>query len=72
MKTEEFEDRVLARRHATDRWETIVARGHTIKDLDAAEIRRTYEDAVRVGRLERSSGRSAREIASRLLLVDDC
>lgn len=69
MKPEEYEERVLHRRHATDRWETFVAKDYTLKDLDAAEIQRTYDDAVQVGRLEPGPRRSAREIATRLRVI---
>lgn len=69
MKSEEYEERVLQRRHATDRWELAVARGYTVKDLDSAEILRTYHDAVRVGRLEPVTRPSAKDIAQRLRVV---
>lgn len=69
MKSEEYEERVLQRRHATDRWELAVARRYAMKDLDAAEIVNAYDDAVRERRLNPTATRRARDIAERLRLV---
>jgi ATP-dependent DNA helicase RecG len=52
MTKSEYEDRLLARTNALNRWENQVADGCTIDDLDTSEIERTLQTGVAAGRLE--------------------
>ena len=52
MQAEEYNRMLLERMHSEQRWENQPAAGWSVEDLDAAEIRRTVEEAVRRGRLE--------------------
>ncbi|HLM68634.1 MAG TPA: RNA-binding domain-containing protein, partial [Longimicrobium sp.] len=51
MGTEEYQRRLVERMHSATRWETQAARGVTLADLDADEIIRTAEEAMRRNRL---------------------
>jgi ATP-dependent DNA helicase RecG len=48
----EYEERLLARTHTVHRWESEVAKGYALTDLDTPEIERTLRAAVEAGRLE--------------------
>ncbi len=50
MSRDEYNRMLMERLHGDRRWENEVADGWTISDLDAAEITRTLEEAIRRGR----------------------
>lgn len=52
MAPERYQQMLLERMHPTQRWETQVARGVRLGDLDADEVIRTAEEAVRRHRME--------------------
>ena len=51
MPSEHYQRMLVERMHPSQRWETQVARGATFDDLDADEVIRTVEEAVRRTRL---------------------
>lgn len=51
MAPEHFQRLLVERMHSSQRWETQVARGATFEDLDAEEVIRTADEAVRRNRL---------------------
>lgn len=67
MTKPEYEERLLARTHATQRWESQVAEGYSLTDLDTAEVERTLHAAVGAGRLQ-ATVTTASEILDRLHL----
>jgi ATP-dependent DNA helicase RecG len=52
LTSEEYNQMLFERVHSEQRWETQVAAGWRIDDLDAAEIERTLSEAIRRGRVE--------------------
>lgn len=62
---------LLEARHASDRWENSLASGWTVDDLDADELTRTIEEAIRRGRLSDPSTRDPRELLRGLGLLRD-
>ncbi len=50
MSREEYNRMLIDRLHAERRWENELAEGWTVADLDAAEITRTLDEAIRRGR----------------------
>ena len=72
MPREEYDQRLLERLHATQRWENQpVPDGVTIDDLDAEEIQITVENAIRLGRLEPTTRRDIESILHGLELIHD-
>ena len=57
--------------HGSHRWENQPARGVTPADLDAAEIRRTIDEAVRRGRMDDPGTREIAELLRGLQLMRD-
>ncbi|HEX2077094.1 MAG TPA: RNA-binding domain-containing protein [Longimicrobium sp.] len=51
MPAEHYQRLLVERMHSSQRWETQVARGATFEDLDAEEVIRTADEAVRRNRL---------------------
>lgn len=52
LSRDEYNRLLLERLHGEQRWETEVASGWSIDDLDAAEIVRTVDEAIRRGRID--------------------
>jgi len=72
MPREEYDQRLLERLHATQRWENQpVPDGVTIDDLDAEEIQITLDNAIRLGRLEPTTRRDTGSILRGLELIHD-
>lgn len=68
---EEYTRLLLEHRHSATRWETEPADGWDVDDLDAAEIVRTLEEAIRRGRSEDPGTRDPRDILRGLGLIRD-
>ena len=67
-----YEQQVLEKLHATNRWENQpVANGVTIADLDEDEIQLTVDNAVDLGRLEPLKRRTTKAILTGLGLIVD-
>ncbi|HYW12445.1 MAG TPA: RNA-binding domain-containing protein [Longimicrobium sp.] len=62
MGTAEYQRRLVERMHFSIRWETQAAQGVTIADLDADEIVRTAEEAMRRTRLEDAGSRRVEDL----------
>ncbi len=62
---------VLERLHGSHRWENQPASRMTVADLDAAEIRRTVDEAIRRGRLDDPGTRDTTELLQGLQLIRD-
>lgn len=62
MDREEYNRILLERMHAQVRWENEIAAGWTVSDLDASEITRTIDEAIRRGRAEEPGTRAAAEL----------
>lgn len=62
MGTEEYQRRLVERMHSATRWETQPAQGITLADLDADEIIRTAEEAMRRNRLEDPGSRRIEDL----------
>lgn len=72
MPREEYNRRLIERLHATQRWENEpVPQGISIDDLDTGEIQRTFDNAIRLGRLESNNRQDATSILRGLELVHD-
>lgn len=71
MPQERYEGLLLDRMHARQRWENQPAVGVRIEDLDAEEILRTREDAVRRRRISAATSTDVGEILDRLGLRID-
>lgn len=69
LSREEYGQLLLEQLHSTVRWESEVAAGWTIADLDVTEIVRTLEEAVRRGRAEDPGTRDPAEILRGLGLL---
>lgn len=69
---EEYNQMLFEAYHATQRWETEIASGWSVDDLDAAEIARTLDEAVRRGRLDEPGTRNPTEMLRGLgLMIGD-
>lgn len=62
MSRDEYNRMLLERLHDEHRWENESAAGWTVEDLDAGEITRTLEEAIRRGRIEDPGTREPGEI----------
>ncbi|HEX6037417.1 MAG TPA: ATP-binding protein [Longimicrobium sp.] len=62
MRTEEYQRRLLERMHSVTRWETQPAQGITLDELDADEVVRTAEEAIRRNRLEELASRRVKDL----------
>jgi ATP-dependent DNA helicase RecG len=72
MPRDEHEKRIVEKFHATRRWENEpVADGVTMHDLDADEIQRTIEDAIRLGRIDPAIRRDPESILRGLELIQE-
>lgn len=69
MSVDEYHRMLLERLHSDRRWETEPAKGWSVDDLDAKEIRRTVEIAVQRGRLEAQETRDPAELLRGLRLL---
>jgi len=72
MPREEYEKRLMEKLYASRRWENQpVPEGVTINDLDHEEIQNTFENAIQIGRLERTVHRDVESILRGLELIHD-
>ncbi|OGA71234.1 MAG: AAA family ATPase [Betaproteobacteria bacterium RIFCSPLOWO2_12_FULL_65_14] len=71
LSRDEYNRMLLERVHGEHRWENQPAAGWTVADLDAAEITRTIEEAIRRGRVEDTGTREPEEILRGLGLVKE-
>lgn len=71
LTRDEYNQIVFEANHGTQRWETEVATGWSIEDLDVSEIARTVDEAVRRGRLGEPGTRDPREMLRGLSLLID-
>ena len=71
MPTDEYNRMLFERIHNEQRWENQPAVGWSIDDLDAAEIRNTVAEAVRVGRLNEPGSREPEDLLRGLGLIRD-
>lgn len=71
LSREEYGQILLEQLHSTVRWESEPATGWTIADLDATEIVRTLEEAIRRGRADDPGTRDPAEILRGLGLLKD-
>ena len=71
LSREEYGQILLEQLHSTARWESEPATGWTITDLDATEIVRTLEEAIRRGRADDPGTRDPTEILRGLGLIKD-
>ncbi|WP_205696381.1 ATP-binding protein [Conexibacter sp. SYSU D00693] len=62
ISREQYHEMLLEAHHANQRWESEIASGWDVSDLDQSEIARTVDEAVRRGRLEEPGTRDAREM----------
>lgn len=69
MSRDEHDRMLLEQFHAAERWENRVAEGWTIDDLDADELTRTLEEAVRRGRIEDPGTRNPADVLRGLGLM---
>ena len=71
MSAHEYRRMLMERVHAEQRWETQPAAGWSIDDLDAARIRRTVAEAVRLGQLDEPLTRDTTDLLRGLGLLSD-
>jgi len=71
MPQERYQNLLLERAHARNRWENEVAPGVGTDDLDQEEILRTVRLGIEAGRLPESTGRDVGDILDRLQLRKD-
>jgi ATP-dependent DNA helicase RecG len=62
MASDEYHRRVVERMHPATRWETQLAQGATLDDLDADEVIRTADEAIRRNRLEDPGSRRLEDL----------
>jgi ATP-dependent DNA helicase RecG len=62
MAPDEYHRRVVERMHPATRWETQLAQGATLDDLDAEEVVRTAEEAIRRNRLDDPGSRRLEDL----------
>jgi ATP-dependent DNA helicase RecG len=70
MPKSTYERRLLEQAHSGNRWELLPAEGLTFDDLDASEIVRTVEEAIRRQRLDDPGTRDVRELLVGLGVMD--
>lgn len=71
MSRDEYNRMLLERLHGEHRWENAAATGWAVADLDASEIVRTLEEAIRRGRSDDPGTRDPAEILRGLGLMRD-
>ncbi len=71
LSRDEYNRMLLERVHGEQRWENQPAVGWSVTDLDAAEISKTIEEAIRRGRVEDPGTREPEEILRGLGLVKE-
>ncbi|MGI8424104.1 MAG: RNA-binding domain-containing protein [Chloroflexota bacterium] len=71
LSREEYNRMLLERVHGEQRWENQPATGWSVANLDAAEITKTIEEAIRRGRVEDPGTREPEEILRGLGLMKD-
>lgn len=71
MEQSEYRRLLLVQMHPTDRWENQPAHQLTVGDLDAAEITRTVDEAIRRGRLDEPGTRDPEALLQGLGLIRD-
>jgi ATP-dependent DNA helicase RecG len=71
MPQERYQSLLLERAHTRSRWETDVAQGVGVDDLDQEEILRTVRLGIGAGRLPESTGSDLADILDRLQLRKD-
>ena len=71
MSPYEYQRMLMERVHAEQRWETQPAEGWSVDDLDAAQIRRTVAEAVRLGQLDEPLTRDTTDLLRGLGLLRD-
>jgi ATP-dependent DNA helicase RecG len=71
MSRDEYNAMLLERLHGEQRWENRPADGWSVADLDASEIVRTVDEAVRRGRAEEPGTRDAEELLRGFGLLKD-
>jgi ATP-dependent DNA helicase RecG len=71
LSRDEYNRMLLERVHGEQRWENQTAAGRSVADLDAAEITKTIEEAIRRGRVEDPGTREPEEILRGLGLVKE-
>lgn len=69
MSQDEYRNRLLEQMHPSHRWEVQIAQGVALDALDAAEITRTIDEAVRRGRLSDPGTRDPKELLRGLDLM---
>ena len=69
LSRDEYDRMLLERVHGQRRWENQPAAGWSVADLDAAELLRTIEEAIRRGRLADPGTRAPEELLRGLGLV---
>ena len=71
MSPYEYQRMLMERVHTEQRWETQPAEGWSVDDLDAAQIRRTVAEAVRLEQLEEPLSRDPTDLLRGLGLLRD-
>ncbi len=71
MSRDEYNRMLLERMHGEVRWENHAAPGWSVADLDANEVFRTLDEAIRRGRIEDPGTRSLDDILRGLGLIKD-
>jgi len=71
LSRDEYNRMLLERVHGEQRWENQPATGWSVADLDAAEITKTIEEAIRRGRVEDPGTRDLQELLRGLGLTKD-
>ncbi len=71
MPVDEYNRLLIERLHGDQRWENLPVSGWSVADLDAAEIRRTVQEAVRRGRLDDPGTNSLEDLLRGLRLIRD-
>jgi ATP-dependent DNA helicase RecG len=71
MSRDEYNRMLIERVHGERRWETELADGWTVADLDLTEITRTIDEAIRRGRLEDPGTRDPLALLQGLGLMRD-
>jgi ATP-dependent DNA helicase RecG len=71
MSREEYNRTLIERFHGERRWETELAEGWTVADLDLTELTRTIDEAIRRGRMDEPGTRAPVELLRGLGLLKD-
>lgn len=71
MSADEYNRMLFERMYSEQRWENQPAVGWSVEDLDAAEIRRTVEEAIRQGRQDDPGTREPADLLRGLGLLAD-